>query len=33
MLTSKIIPEILEKHFEVSGCANSCNKLCSIRSC
>jgi len=32
MLTSKIIPQITEKHSEVSGCANSCDIFVSIRS-
>jgi len=27
MLTSKIIPEIIENHSEVSGFANNCNKF------
>jgi len=27
MLTSKIITEIIENHFEFSGCANSCKFL------
>jgi len=29
---SKIIPEMIENHSVVSGCANSCNKFVSIRS-
>jgi len=32
MLTSKKIPEIIENHSEVLGCANSCNKFVSNRS-
>jgi len=30
MLTSKIIPEIIEKHSEVAWCTNSCNKCFSL---
>jgi len=32
MLTSKIIPEFIENHSEVSECSKSCNKFVSVRS-
>jgi len=32
MLASKVIPEIVENHSEISGCANICNKFVSIQS-
>jgi len=33
MLTSKIITECVENHYECCGCVNSCNKFVSTRSC
>jgi len=31
-LTSKIIAEIIENHYDFRGCANSCNKFVSSQT-
>jgi len=31
-LTSKLIAELVENHYEFCGCTNSCNKFVSRRS-